>query len=691
MPGILIIEDNEQLADLISQYLQKKGLTAHIAPDGVSALRSFAAGSYDLLLVDIRLPQINGDEVCRKIRESPKGKTIPVIMMSGYVKDPAEIDRLKNELRLREFLEKPFSSEHLYNQITAALSEQAADAATPPSASAPAPAAAPAAPPVASPAAGPKLPPPIKGDLERTPFEQVLLYLLLKRGTGTLTIGNGSTSRRFYFLDGGPAELDVEGTQDDFGTFLSRRNLANAAELQHYEKQRKPGEADPRDLFVKMGCLTPEQFQEENRNYLLDLLVDCFSWKNGTVLFEWKPVFPASYPSGRAFMPVVLYRGFLNHLSPDRLRAFMEGKGNLYVGRTAEFFDHRSQLAADAVGADLLDLIDGTKTCAELAAALDTDDAVIILYTLDHMKAVSFSPTPGLSDQAAPFPLRQRTAKAQKLETETFEDLGGELTELVSEIGGLDEIKAPPPATDVPEAQSALEDALKEQWEAIKEKNYYEIFGMTAKSFSFDKLKKTYFELTKTYGPEKFFASSGEVMELAQEFLSRVANAYNTLSNVVSKENYDEILASQIPTGAEEKKFFEKVQFQSGKVLLEQGQYEGAEKAFNNCMTIDPNKAEYHAYLAFAMYHNPANRGNQAMIKKSKDMVNKSLVMEKLPIAYALKGTMLFDEGMLNLAESEFNKALKLNPHNKIALKSMEQIRQKREEEKKGFFQRMFK
>ena len=251
--------------------------------------------------------------------------------------------------------------------------------------------------------------------------------------------------------------------------------------------------------------------------------------------------------------------------------------------------------------------------------------------------------------------------------------------------------KAPGAETAAPEAQAALEDALNEQWQTIKDTNYYEIFGMTAKTFSFDKLKKSYFELTKTYGPEKFFASSGEVMELAENFLSRVANAYSTLSNVVSKENYDEILASKIPTSDEEKKFFEKVQFQSGKVMLEQGQYEGAEKAFTNCVTIDPDKAEYHAYLAFAIYHNPAWRGNLAAIKKAKDLANKSLTMEKLPIAYALKGTMLLDEGMLNLAESEFTKALKLNPNNKIALKSMELIKQKREEEKKGFFQRMFK
>jgi tetratricopeptide (TPR) repeat protein len=219
------------------------------------------------------------------------------------------------------------------------------------------------------------------------------------------------------------------------------------------------------------------------------------------------------------------------------------------------------------------------------------------------------------------------------------------------------------------------------------------MLGMTAKTFSIEKLKKAYFDLTRTYGPEKFFASSGEIMELAEEFLSRISDAYATLSEVVAKENYDEILASKVPTGEEEKKFFETVQYQSGKVLLEKGQYESAEKAFTTCVNLNPEKQEYQVYLAIALYHNPANKANASVMKKAKDLVNRSLQWEKLAIAYALKGQMLLDEGLVNLAESEFNKALRLNPKNKTSLKSLELIKQKRieEESKGGLFQRMFK
>ncbi len=270
-----------------------------------------------------------------------------------------------------------------------------------------------------------------------------------------------------------------------------------------------------------------------------------------------------------------------------------------------------------------------------------------------------------------------------------FEDLGGALAELADEVGALGAMKEAAVPT---EGLTALEEDLSSQWEAIKEKNFYEMFGMTPKTFSFEKLKKAYFEMTRTYGPEKFFGSSGQIMELAGELLSKASHAYETLSNVVSKENYDDILSQQeqVPAEGDDKEFYEKVQFQSGKVLLEQGQCDSAERAFTNCLNLDPDKAEYHAYLALAIYNNPVTKGNGAAIKRAKDAVNRSLQLGKLAISYALKGTMYLDEGSVNFAEAEFLKALKLNPNNKTALKHMDAIRQKREEEKKGFFQKLF-
>ncbi len=676
MPKVLIIESNTQLAEIIGRHLRDSGLEAEIAPDGQSGLHSLADDSYDLLLVDRQLPDINGDEVCRQVRKGQEGAQLPIILMSGSVKDPSDSDRLTRELHLSGFLVKPFSRQQFGAMVDAALRRE--NTGSPPRSDGAA-----------------VLPPPVQGDLERTPFEQVLLYLLFKRGTGSLTVSGEPGPRLFSFIGGAPVEIDVPAGADDFGGFLAKKNLVGAAELSAYREARKRPGTDPRDLFIKMGCLAPDRLREENRNFLNDRIVDCFAWRTGTVRFDWRPSFLPALFSAEAALPGLLYRGFRAHLPAARLGRFLEARGSSFVGKTPAFYDYQNHLAAESGAAELFDLIDGLRTCNDVVGALDTDEATAVLYTLDFLKVLSYDKTPMRSDLEPPYPLRERRPLLTKKEVETFEDLGEELSGLVEEIDEL-EIPAGPASPDQtsPSAELAgLEQDLRTTWEQVKDKNYYEMFGMTPKSFSIDRLKQAYFDFTKRFGPEKFFASSGEVMELAEDFLSRISNAYTTLTNVVSKEHYDEILASQVPTGAEERKFYEKVQFQSGKVLLEKGQFESAEKTFTTCLNLDPDRPEYHAYLAFAIYHNPASRGSAAAAKRAKDLVNKSLQMEKLPIAYALKGVMLLDEGLLNLAEAEFNKALKLNPGNKIALRNLEIIRQRQEEERKsgGIFHRLFK
>ncbi len=676
MPRILIVEDNRRIADVIARFLVKKGFEADLAPEAQAGFRSFAGSEYDLLLVNRELPGISGDSLCRKIRESQKGANIPIILMSGSIKAASELDGVRRELKLSVILPKPFTSDILSAALSLAL---------PPGSAAPAAVEPP--PPPTPPAKDPLQ---LKGELSRTPFEKVLLYVMKKKGTGVLAVSPASGERRFFFIGGALAGVEQAAGDGDFGAYLARKKLIDPAELAEYRNHRKRDGGDPRDLFVKMGCLTPQQFGEESQGFLHERLVDCFAFRSGTVMFAWAPSFLQTLDAAAVFMPALFLRAFKMPQFNNRIQSFLEEKARIFPDKAGEFYEYQNHLAAEAGDADLFDRIDGSKTCADLVTSTDADDAAVILFTLDYLGALSYSDRPERAGLPAPFPVRERTARPAITEQETFEDLGGELSALADEVGG---IAAAPQAPAAAAEPSPLEQDLKQKWEAIKDKNYYEMFGMTQQTFSFDTLKKVYFEYTRTYGPDKFFGSSSEIMSLAEELLSKISNAFETLSNVVSKENYDEKISAEekVPTGADDKQFYEQVQFQSGQVFVDQGQYSSAEKAFTNCVNLDPNKPDYLAYLALAVYHNPVNKGNPAAVKRAKDLVNKSLQLGKLSIAYALKGIIYMDEGGINFAEAEFNKALRLNPKNKTALKMLEQIRQKRDEEKKGIFQRIFR
>ena len=113
---ILIVDDDENIAELISLYLTKECFDTRIEHDGESALTAFDIFVPDLILLDLMLPGIDGYQVCREIRA--KSQT-PIIMLSakGEVFDKV----LGLELGADDYIEKPFDSKELVARVKAVL------------------------------------------------------------------------------------------------------------------------------------------------------------------------------------------------------------------------------------------------------------------------------------------------------------------------------------------------------------------------------------------------------------------------------------------------------------------------------------------------------------------------------------------------------------------------------------------
>ena len=78
---ILVVEDEKDLAEAIAVGLRKQGYAADIALDGEEALRSFEVNEYDLLVLDLNLPKVDGIEVCKKIRAG--GSSTGILMLTA--------------------------------------------------------------------------------------------------------------------------------------------------------------------------------------------------------------------------------------------------------------------------------------------------------------------------------------------------------------------------------------------------------------------------------------------------------------------------------------------------------------------------------------------------------------------------------------------------------------------------------
>ncbi|STC69532.1 MULTISPECIES: response regulator transcription factor [Corynebacterium] len=113
---ILIVEDEESLADPLAYLLRKEGFQAIVAPDGPTALDEFNANDVDLVLLDLMLPGMSGTDVCKQLRAV---SLVPIIMVTAR---DSEIDKVVGlELGADDYVTKPYSSRELIARIRAVL------------------------------------------------------------------------------------------------------------------------------------------------------------------------------------------------------------------------------------------------------------------------------------------------------------------------------------------------------------------------------------------------------------------------------------------------------------------------------------------------------------------------------------------------------------------------------------------
>jgi DNA-binding response OmpR family regulator len=115
-PRILLVDDEQSIQTLLSFPLRKDGYEVVQATDGREALARFGEGAFDLVVLDVMLPRLDGLEVCRQLRAR---SSVPIIMLTAKAE---EIDKVLGlELGADDYITKPFSMREFRSRVKAAL------------------------------------------------------------------------------------------------------------------------------------------------------------------------------------------------------------------------------------------------------------------------------------------------------------------------------------------------------------------------------------------------------------------------------------------------------------------------------------------------------------------------------------------------------------------------------------------
>lgn len=636
---ILLAEDHEPLAGMLGSFLVSLGHQVVPAGDGIAALAAIEGGGIDLAILDLKLPGMSGVEVLQRVRRSASWSELPIIIMTGVYRG-ASYAAAAEKLGVKAYLEKPFSKDAFLKAVHSSI--------------------------------------------EALPARRELVDLLIElhgtRASGTLEL---SPATRISFLQGDP----VSFCSEEFIPFLLSNGHLDPTDLLHYFPL-----GSGRLRLVEAGLLSLDELLEQSRRFLTirlseginnQLHLASFTPENREIPL---PLCPIS-------LPRLIHQAARSRAAGFAVTGFLARCGELYPARTRQYFRKANLLSMGREEIELLEFLVPGRSVAEIVAAgPEPNGAASFLESLVRMGMLTLhrSAEPGQSPDFPQKRLLNRPIEEvtdAEFGTMSFEDLVDEVSDSIEMVVGEEGMAAPLSSSEID-----FEQEVQRDFAAIQDKNYYEIFSLTQGSFSFAALKESYFSKTRHYSAEKFMELSGATLTRAQDVLSHYANAYNTLSNVVAKERYDEMLnANSIGVGGrQDDELQARIQFQSGKVFIEMDDFKSAERALQDAYTLDPQDARTCAFLAWAIYKNPSNAGSRASLDKCRMLLSKSLQMGRCAEAFSFRGWMLLDEGRDGLAEGEFIKALKFNPRELLSQAGMRLIAERREAEKKGLFRRIF-
>lgn len=127
MSRILVVEDDPDIAELMRRYLQKAGFEVEVRGSGHDGLSAITANPPDLVVLDLMLPQISGQEICRFVRSDERTAAVPIIMVTARADESERIAGL--DLGADDYLAKPFSPGELVARVRALLRRTARPAA----------------------------------------------------------------------------------------------------------------------------------------------------------------------------------------------------------------------------------------------------------------------------------------------------------------------------------------------------------------------------------------------------------------------------------------------------------------------------------------------------------------------------------------------------------------------------------
>ena len=680
---VLVVDDDRNVQRMLADALSRAGFQVTVERDGEAALAAFERQSFDVVLLDVLLPALNGYEVARRIKSTPRGERTPVLMLSGIYKTKMHQAQALERHGAAAFVEKPFKLNQLFGKLEGVLGDRfPKPPPVPPPNGSPEPSSEPLADPRAQaeaslvevtaaestteetaadapeeiPSAPSGAPAPDRGTFATRAFPQILADLHRRRATGGLLLRRDKVKKIVFFRAGGPESVKSNRLSECLGRVMVRERMISEADCEESLKRMKASGRQQGTVLIEMGCISPH-----NLRYALELqlrlkLLEVFGWTRGEFQFNPKAQPPAETVHLQMSTAAIVYEGIKRSYDTTRLQAALGEIAGKYVHPAEDPLFAAQDMSLGEEESGLLALMDGSRTVRELRrrgplSPLDTDRFLYALLASQMVKLRS-------ERRTGPPPQPPLQAAASSGADRPWDD-DEEVLELEDEV----------PASD---DEGHLRERLLGALAAMRRMDFFELLGLRRDAPA-GAVRAAAVELLREYrvdGP----TSSTEVETVVKQIADLVGQAHDTLVEPGARARYE----AELRAGGVKHEVGEVVgrmleaesAFRRGEQLLASGDVPGAYTAFSEAVRLQPEEGEFLALLGWATHARaPADAGaGRQALRLLGEAVERSPTLDR---AHLYKGHVHKALGQTAEAHGEYEKAVECNPGCTEALREL--------------------
>lgn len=656
---ILVVEDNEDVRKIVTIYLGSNGYKVLEAVDGIEGLKMAQEERPDIILFDVLLPRLDGIEALKRLRKTPWGADVPVIMMSAVLQSKDLVAETA-KLNVSFYLQKPFQVRNLLEKVRQATKPTMKVQSS----------ARPAlsgndlfgdlTEPAERPAQSEVAEIPEMGELEEYPLPLIVHGLFTQSETCKLRIVSGTTEKRIYFLNGLSVYAESSIPEETLGAHLVEKGRLttkqhSAALVEMHRTGKRFGE-----VVLKQQLLGPHELFEELESHLIYKVVSTFEWKVGKFKIEygdsWKDdIIIARMPTGR-----IILDGVLKFWSSKEIFKRMQVTTDSETFPLEESRYSQTDLSLSIQEVKILRLVKKKATINNIVMEIGDIDAVLAtLYSFFLMKRVGF--VTGISSGQKPVTL----SGDEPIESPQ-----------TSKIGARHEA-----------ANQFLAEYIK-----YRTADYFNLLGVQ-RDASPEEITRAFRERQRRYHPDTLVnIDKGLVHEKIEELFIRIHTAHQTLIDPETRQSYiaqidDEEkkahLTSQDKTGqhkTQSGKDRHEILFEDGFSFLRNGDFARALPLLKQAEELE-SKPRYSAYRIWTAYL-VAPRKMSAHTEKDLTALFKK--HPDLALTVYLLGNYYLREKKTDRAEKLFEKALEIDPQNIDAARQLRILRMRQQTETSG-------